>query len=112
MRFMLERAGAKVRTADSAALALDAIREETPDLLISDVGMPVEDGYVLVRRLRAMEEGRSRHLPAVALTAYATEEDTQRALRAGFDAHLSKPVEPTRLMEVLAGLSAGSPRFP
>jgi signal transduction histidine kinase/ActR/RegA family two-component response regulator len=112
MRFMLERAGAKVRTADSAALALDAIREEAPDLLISDVGMPVEDGYVLLRRLRAMEEGRSRHLPAVALTAYATEEDTRRALRAGFDAHLSKPVEPSRLMEVLAGLSAGSPRFP
>jgi CheY-like chemotaxis protein/anti-sigma regulatory factor (Ser/Thr protein kinase) len=115
MRFMLERAGAKVRTADSAALALDAIREEAPDLLISDVGMPVEDGYVLLRRLRAMEEGQSRHLPAVALTAYATDEDTRRALQAGFDAHLSKPVEPPRLMEVLAGLaglSPGNPRFP
>ena len=112
IRFMLERAGAKVRTAASAALALDAIREESPDLLISDVGMPVEDGYVLVRRLRAMEEGQRRHLPAVALTAYATEEDTRRALRAGFDVHLSKPVDPARLMEVLAGLSAGTPRFP
>jgi CheY-like chemotaxis protein len=77
--------------------------------------MPVEDGYVLLRRLRAMEEGRSRHLPAVALTAYATDEDTRRALQAGFDAHLSKPVEPPRLMEVLAGLaglSPGNPRFP
>ncbi|MGH7317493.1 MAG: ATP-binding protein, partial [Candidatus Rokuibacteriota bacterium] len=91
MRFMLERGGARVRTADSAAQALDSLREERPDLLISDIGMPVEDGYVLVRRLRAMEEGLGRRLPAIALTAYASEEDTRRALSAGFDAHLSKP---------------------
>jgi signal transduction histidine kinase len=105
MRFMLERGGARVRTADSAAQALDAIREARPDVLISDIGMPVEDGYVLVRRLRAMEEGRSRRLPAIALTAYASEEDTRRALTAGFDAHLSKPVDPGRLVEVAAGLA-------
>ena len=109
MRFMLERGGAQVRTADSAAQALDAIREERPDLLISDIGMPVEDGYVLVRRLRAMEEGLGRRLPAIALTAYASEEDTRRALAAGFDAHLSKPVDPARLIDIAAGL-AGSRR--
>jgi PAS domain S-box-containing protein len=109
MRFMLERGGAQVRIADSAAQALDAIREERPDLLISDIGMPVEDGYVLVRRLRAMEEGLGRRLPAIALTAYASEEDTRRALSAGFDAHLSKPVDPARLIDIAAGL-AGSRR--
>jgi CheY-like chemotaxis protein len=109
MRFMLERSGAQVRTAESAAHALDAIREERPDLLISDIGMPVEDGYVLARRLRAMEEGLGRRLPAIALTAYASEEDTRRALAAGFDAHLSKPVDPARLIDIAAGL-AGSRR--
>src|SRR6202022_4332454 len=57
MRFMLERGGARVRIADSAAAALDAVREERPDLLISDIGMPIEDGYVMVRRLRALEDG-------------------------------------------------------
>ena len=107
MRFMLERGGARVRTADSAAEALDAIREERPDILISDIGMPVEDGYGLVRRLRAMEDGLPRRLPAIALTAYASEEDSRRALGAGFDAHLSKPVDPARLIEVAAGLAAG-----
>jgi CheY-like chemotaxis protein len=107
MRFMLERGGAQVRIADSAAQALDAIREERPDLLISDIGMPVEDGYVLVRRLRAMEAGLGRRLPAIALTAYASEEDTRRALAAGFDSHLSKPVDPARLMDIAAGLASG-----
>jgi len=104
MRFMLERGGARVRTADSAAQALDAIREEHPDLLISDIGMPVEDGYVMVRRLRAMEEGLGRRLPAIALTAYASEDDMRRAQAAGFDAHLSKPVDPARLVEIAVGL--------
>jgi len=104
MRFVLERGGARVRTADSAAHALDAIREDRPDLLISDIGMPTEDGYVMVRRLRAMEEGLGRRLPAIALTAYASEEDSRRAIGAGFDAHLSKPVDPSRLIEVAAGL--------
>ncbi len=110
MRFMLERGGAQVRVADSAAQALDAIRDERPDLLISDIGMPVEDGYVLVRRLRAMEEGLGRRLPAIALTAYASEEDTRRALAAGFDAHLSKPVDPARLIDIAAGLAAAGRR--
>jgi PAS domain S-box-containing protein len=105
MRFMLERGGASVRTADSATAALDAIREARPDLLISDIGMPVEDGYVMVRRLRAMEDGARRRLPAIALTAYASEEDARRARAAGFDAHLSKPVDPARLIDIAVGLA-------
>ncbi|HYB70905.1 MAG TPA: ATP-binding protein, partial [Candidatus Bathyarchaeia archaeon] len=112
MRFMLESGGARVRTVDSAAQALDAIRESRPDLMISDIGMPVEDGYVLVRRIRAMEEGLGRHLPAIALTAYASEEDSRRALAAGFDAHLSKPVDPARLVDIAARLVAGVRRSP
>jgi CheY-like chemotaxis protein len=109
MRFMLERGGARVRTAESAAQALDAIREDPPDLLISDIGMPEEDGYVMVRRLRAMEEGVRRRLPAIALTAYAGEEDSRRARAAGFDAHLSKPVDPARLIEIAVGLTGSRP---
>ncbi|HWN15683.1 MAG TPA: response regulator, partial [Candidatus Dormibacteraeota bacterium] len=105
MRFMLERGGARVRIADSAAAALDAVREERPDLLISDIGMPIEDGYVMVRRLRAMEDGARRRLPAIALTAYASDEDSRRAHAAGFDAHLSKPVDPARLIEIAVGLA-------
>ena len=104
MRFMLERGGARVRIADSAAAALDAVREERPDLVISDIGMPIEDGYVMVRRLRAMEDG-ARRLPAIALTAYASEEDSRRARVAGFDAHLSKPVDPARLIEIAVDLA-------
>ena len=107
MRFMLERGGARVRTADSAAQALDALRDERADLLISDIGMPVEDGYVMVRRLRAMEESLGRRTPAIALTAYASDEDARRAHTAGFDAHLSKPVDPARLIEIAAGLASG-----
>jgi len=104
MRFMLERGGARVRIADSAAAALDAVREERPDLVISDIGMPIEDGYVMVRRLRAMEDG-ARRVPAIALTAYASEEDSRRARVAGFDAHLSKPVDPARLIEIAVDLA-------
>jgi CheY-like chemotaxis protein len=65
-----------------------------------------------VRRLRAMEEGLGRHLPAIALTAYASDEDSRRALAAGFDAHLSKPVDPTRLVEIATGLVVGVRRSP
>jgi len=107
MRFMLERGGASVRTADSAAQAIDAIREDRPDVLISDIGMPVEDGYVMVRRLRAMEESLGQRIPAIALTAYASDEDARRAHSAGFDAHLSKPVDPGRLIEIAVTLAGG-----
>ena len=107
MRFMLERGGAHVRTADSAAQALDALRDERPDVLISDIGMPIEDGYVMVRRLRAMEESLGCRTPAIALTAYASDEDARRAHTAGFDAHLSKPVDPARLIETAAALAGG-----
>ena len=95
--------------ADSAAAALDAVREERPDLLISDIGMPIEDGYAMVRRLRAMEDGAP---PATARDRPHRVRErggfAARARAAGFDAHLSKPVDPARLLEIAVGLA--SPR--
>ncbi|NJR22688.1 MAG: response regulator [Richelia sp. CSU_2_1] len=101
LEFVLEECGAKVRAAASAAQALEAALEFVPDVLISDIGMPEEDGYSLLARLRA-GKGKFR---AIALTAYARDEDRDRALAVGFDRHLAKPVSPDELVEVVAKLS-------
>jgi|GEM_PF-4456054 len=101
LRRVLEGAGATVFTARSAAAALEAFAAARPDLLVSDIGLPGEDGYWLLERLREKPGGAA--LPAVALTAYASPEDEARSRRAGFGAHLSKPVDPARLLAVLAG---------
>lgn len=102
----LERDGADVRAAGSAAEALGAIDELNPDILVSDIAMPGEDGYELIRQLRSRERSHGRRLPAVALTAYARTEDRERALLAGYQEHLAKPVEPARLSAVVADLVA------
>jgi len=104
VRRVLEDCDAVVRTAGSVAEAMDLIGAEVPDVLVSDVGMPVEDGYALVRQLRALPPDRGGSLPALALTAYARSEDRVRAVRAGFQAHVVKPVEPFELVSVVAGL--------
>ena len=103
LAIVLGGAGAEVSTAESAAEALEVLRLEGADVLVSDVGMPVEDGYTLVGRVRSLATGP---IPAVALTAYAAEEDRLSALAAGFDAHVAKPVEPAELVSVIAGLVA------
>jgi CheY-like chemotaxis protein len=100
----LRRCGAEVVAASSAGEALEAIERLLPDVLVSDISMPGEDGYELIRKVRALEEERGRHLPALALTAYAGEEDRRRALSAGFQMHLAKPVEPAELSEVIKKL--------
>jgi PAS domain S-box-containing protein len=100
----LQRDGADVQAAGSTEEALGAIDALNPDILVSDIAMPGEDGYDLIHKLRSREQSHGRHLPAVALTAYARQEDRERALRAGFQEHLAKPVEPTRLSAVLANL--------
>jgi hypothetical protein len=105
---VLGRAGAEVSAAASTAEALELLQPGEVDVLVSDIGMPSADGYALVGRVREMSEGRGRRTPAVALTAYASEEDRRRALAAGFDVHLPKPVEPTELISVIAGLVASS----
>ena len=102
---MLMEGGMEVRTAVSAAEALDACDEWRPDILIADIGMPVEDGYTLMKKLRARENERGGHLPAIALTAYARQEDRLRAFSAGYESHVPKPVEPVELLAVVASLT-------
>jgi len=115
---LLESAGAKVRTAPSAAAAVEAFCARAPDALVSDIAMPEQDGYVLMRRLRQIESdaipsrrgsrrknGAARHhVPAVALTAHARPEDRAKAIDAGFQAHLAKPVDPAHLISAVAAL--------
>ncbi len=105
LQVILEGCGAQVRTADSAAAALVAMTEGAFDVLISDIGMPEEDGYSLIAKVRALgKEGGSR-IPAAALTAYASEEHRIRALRSGFQIHVSKPVSPNELLAGVANLA-------
>jgi len=101
---ILRDARASVITAASAAEALEILREAKPALLISDIGMPGEDGYDLIRKVRALPTESCRRVPAVALTAFARSEDRQRALLAGYQLHVAKPVEPSELLTVCASL--------
>jgi CheY-like chemotaxis protein len=102
---LLEGCGARVRAADSVAEALRLLAAERPDVLLSDIGMPGEDGYALIERLRALPSEAGGDLPAVALTAYARTEDRTRALLSGFSTHVPKPVEPLELLAVIASLA-------
>jgi CheY-like chemotaxis protein/anti-sigma regulatory factor (Ser/Thr protein kinase) len=97
---ILEHRGAQVATAESADAAIRSVEEWAPDVVVSDIAMPGEDGYVLVRRLRDLG-GAARDLPVVALTAHARAEDRERAMAAGFQAYLPKPVEPSRLVRAI-----------
>lgn len=101
---ILEQCGAEVRTCASAAEALEQIKQFGPDVLISDIGLPEEDGYHLIRKLRAAEAGTGKRLPAIALTAFARTEDRLQALSAGYNMHVPKPVEPAELLLVIASL--------
>ena len=101
---LLEDCEADVATAASAAEALHAMEAGRPDVLVSDIGMPDVDGYELLRRIRALDSPSGGHLPAIALTAFARSEDRTRALRAGFLAHVAKPVEPSELLATIASM--------
>ena len=101
---VLEEHGAEVIAVASADEALEAISRQRPDVLISDIGMPVRDGYSLIRQVRASELEEGGMLPAIALTAYARDVDRQQAIAAGFQKHLAKPVEPNKLVAVVAHL--------
>ena len=102
---MLEAAGAGVVAVDSAAKAFDAIRREPPDVLVSDIAMADEDGYSLVRRVRLLPADEGGRVPSVAVSAYAREEDRLRALAAGFQEHLPKPLDPADLVATVARLA-------
>jgi PAS domain S-box-containing protein len=105
LRALLEPHGARVATAGSVAEALASAEADPPDLVVSDIGMPGADGYGLLERLCARQDGDRP--PAVALTAYASHEDAARALAAGFRAHLAKPVDARIVVETLSGLLRG-----
>jgi PAS domain S-box-containing protein len=104
LAMVLEKEGGTVVAVASAAEALARIAEECPDVLVSDISMPEMDGYALIRKVRALPPEKGGRLPAVALTAYAREEDRRKALAAGFDVHVPKPLEPGKLIEVVARL--------
>jgi signal transduction histidine kinase len=109
---VLRRAGADVFTAASVAEALAACEREQPDVLLSDLEMPGEDGYSLIRKLRASPEPRVARIPAAALTAYAGYEYAKRAREAGFEVHLPKPVQSRELVAVLSALASVGARTP
>jgi PAS domain S-box-containing protein len=105
LQTILEKCGAEVKTCESASQALTLIEEYKPDILVSDIGMPDEDGYDLIKKLREKEKGTGKRLPAVALTAFARTEDRLKALSAGYNMHIPKPVEPAELIVVIANLT-------
>jgi CheY-like chemotaxis protein len=101
---ILEEYGAKVRVAASAMEALTALDQFKPDVLICDIGMPDVDGYMLMRQVRQRSPEAGGEVPAIALTAYASELNQQQALAAGFQKHIAKPVEPDKLASAIATL--------
>ncbi len=105
LREILEVTGAIVTTADSGQDALDKLGRGITDVLIADIGMPRMDGFELMEQVRASSEAAIRDIPAAALTAFARSEDRVRAMRSGFELHLSKPIEPTELMAAAATLA-------
>jgi PAS domain S-box-containing protein len=105
LRTAFEQCGAEVTTAASASEALALLLETRPDVLISDIGMPDEDGYELISKVRALSVESGGKIPAVALTAYARAEDRLRALRAGYQMHVPKPVELAELVAIVSRLT-------
>ena len=102
---VIEESGAKVIAVDSVIEALKVLEQLQPDVLVSDIGMPLEDGYTLIRKVRDLEAERGGLLPAVALTAYVREEDCQSAIESGYQMHMSKPVDTTQLVMAVANLA-------
>ena len=102
---ILIRAGADVRTRHSAAAALELLRQWGPNVLVSDIEMPGEDGYSLIRKIRAGVAGDGAHTPAIALTAYGRSQDRLRSLAAGFNMHVPKPVDPGELTSIIASVA-------
>ncbi|HST51762.1 MAG TPA: PAS domain S-box protein [Pyrinomonadaceae bacterium] len=108
IKVILEKRGASVTAVESADAAWRALEDSSHDLLLCDIGMPGEDGYQLIRRLRARESARGVKTLAIALTAYAGESDRAQALEAGFQLHVAKPIDPAGLVSVIEGLIKGS----
>jgi CheY-like chemotaxis protein len=105
---ILAGAGAEVRASLAAGEALDVLRQWRPDVLVSDIEMPGEDGYSLIRKVRALAAEDGGNTPAIALTAYGRAQDRMRSLAAGFNMHVPKPVDPEELTTIIASV-AGRP---
>jgi CheY-like chemotaxis protein len=102
---VLQREGAVPSVAGSSEAALSALRREIPDVLVADIGLPGEDGYTMLRKIRSMGEAAGGRVPAVALTASARAQDRIDAVDAGFQMHLAKPVDPSHFLAVVANLA-------
>jgi signal transduction histidine kinase/ActR/RegA family two-component response regulator len=109
LSLVLEQAGAQVESVGSVAEAIRALEHEWPDVIVSDLAMPGADGYELIARVRSLESQRGSRVPVVALTAYASDDDRDRVLAAGFRAYLVKPAEPRDLVRTLASLMTKVP---
>jgi CheY-like chemotaxis protein len=102
---ILTEAGAEVSTASNADQALESLDHFRPTILISDIGLPGEDGYALIRKVRALSPDKGGQVPAIALTAFARTLDRLKVLSSGYQMHVSKPIEPLELATVVASLS-------
>jgi CheY-like chemotaxis protein len=102
---VLVQYGATVKAVSTARQAFDVLRDWHPHVLVADIGMPDEDGYSLMRRVRGLAATEGGSIPAAALTAYARAEDRERALSVGFQEHVAKPVPPEQLAAVVATLA-------
>ena len=105
MRAILAQCGAEVTVAAAAQAALEALEQAPFDVLVSDIAMQEEDGYDLIRKVRALDAGRGGRIPALALTAYARIEDRAAAIAAGYQQHAVKPIEPAELAAAVATLA-------
>jgi CheY-like chemotaxis protein len=108
LAFLLELHGANVIATATATEALTTLTQFKPEVLLSDIGMPDVDGYMLMRQIRTLPPEQGGTIPAIALTAYAGEIDYQQAMAAGFQQHIAKPVEPEALVEAIANLLSHS----
>jgi CheY-like chemotaxis protein len=106
---LLKRAGAAVRVAGSVREALAQVESETPSVVLTDIGMPDEDGYALLSELKQREGALGRTIRTAALTAYASSGDAHRALAAGFHGYLTKPINAAELITAVARLASGEP---
>jgi hypothetical protein len=99
---ILQRTGAEATAVPSVAQALEMLQQSKVDVLVSDIQMPNEDGYALIRKVRQLSPERGGTVPAIAVTANARGEDRSRALSAGFQLHMAKPIDPAELTEMIA----------
>jgi CheY-like chemotaxis protein len=112
MRAILAQCGAEVTVAATARAALEALERAPFDVLVSDIAMPEDDGYDLIRNVRALDAGRGGRIPALALTAYAKTEDRAAAITAGYQQHAVKPIEPAELAAAVATLAGRAEAVP